>query len=137
MLRQVPGEVLLSSCSKTEFCWLKDNWKHIEYPHGIGSKPEDPTHAVLDYTMEQVADLLRVGGVIARQGTSTYHKAWGYLQPACVHYLFGLDTTISQKVMAAENVQKYANLVEALAAHGRVRSCTSDCLPLSPVHLIT
>jgi hypothetical protein len=78
--------------------------------------------------MEQLADLLWVGGVIARQGSSTYQKAWGYLQPACVHYLFGLDATFSQMVMAAENLRKYANLVEELVAHGRVRSRSSDCL---------
>jgi hypothetical protein len=75
-----------------------------------------------------LADLLWVGGVIARQGFSTYQKAWGYLQPACVHYLFGLDATSSQMVMAAENHRKYANLVEELVVHGRVRSRASDYL---------
>jgi hypothetical protein len=101
---------------------------HIEYSHGKGSKPEDPTHAILEYKMEQLADLLWVGGVIARQGSSTYQKAWGYLRPACVNYLFGLDATSSQMVMAAESLRKYANLVEELVAHGRVWSRASDCL---------
>jgi hypothetical protein len=67
---------LIPSCSSTEFCWVKDDRKHIEDAHG--SRPEDPSHAILDYKMEQLADLLWIGGVIAKQGSSTFQKAWGF-----------------------------------------------------------
>jgi hypothetical protein len=117
------------TCGNTDAWRVQCEWERVEYPHGKGCKPEDPTHAVLDYKMEQLADLLWVGGIIAKQGSATFREAWRYLQPACVHYLFGFDSTHLEMVSAAESLRNYANLIEKLVAQDRVRCPTSYNAP--------
>jgi hypothetical protein len=100
---------------------LQDEWGRIEYPHGKGAKPQDPTHYILDLKMEELADLLWIGGVIARHGSTEFRKAWGFLQPACVHYLFKFDSQQRDMDKAAANLRSYAKLIEQLVKADRVR----------------
>jgi hypothetical protein len=101
---------------------MQDEWARIEYPHGKGGRPQDPTHYILDLKMEELADLLWLGGVIARHGSAEFRAAWGFLQPACVHYLFNFVSRERDMNEAAESLRSYANLVEELVKAGKVCS---------------
>jgi hypothetical protein len=70
---------------------MQEDWpirKLVEYPHCKGTKPKDSTHYINDYKMEELADLLWLGGILTRHGADAYRDAWTHLQKALasVHY---------------------------------------------------
>jgi hypothetical protein len=92
--------------------WVQEDWKLLEYPHCKGTKPKDPTHYINDYKMDELADLLWLGGILARHGTDAYRDAWSHLQKALVHYLYGFDATQADMRTAANELFQYAEQVE-------------------------
>jgi hypothetical protein len=91
---------------------MQEEWARIEFPHGKGSKPRDPTHYIKDLKMEELSDLLWLGGVLAKNGTSAWCRAWHHLRQACVHYLFGYDATEQETRTASNELRAYAELME-------------------------
>lgn len=65
----------------------------VEYPHGKASKPRDLVHYINDYKMEEVADLLWIGGIAAKHATSEWLELWNHIRAACVHYLYGFHAS--------------------------------------------
>jgi hypothetical protein len=70
--------------------------------------------------MEELADLLWIGGVIARHASNEFREAWGYLQHACAHYLFRFDAQEIDMLKAAASLRSYADLIEGLVKLGKV-----------------
>lgn len=93
----------------------------MEYPHGKGRKPRDPAKHVLTYKMEEVADLLWVGGLAAEHATPEWRLAWSHLRAACEHYLFGFDATEAECRAAHNRLWEYAECLEYCVAAGQVR----------------
>lgn len=99
---------------------MQKEWDLIEYPHCKGAKPRDPTHYINDLKMEELADLLWIGGVLANKAPAGFKKAWGHLQPALVHYLYGFEATEHDIRTASNNLYKYAELIETHVQAGEV-----------------
>lgn len=68
--------------------------------------------------MEELGDLVFVGGIIAREGTIFCRRVWGHLQQASVHYLYGFNADM---YAAHEHLKTYARLLEQLCQDGKVR----------------
>jgi hypothetical protein len=92
---------------------MQEDWKLVEYPHCKGTKPKDPTHYINDYAicvlyehqrLYELADLLWLGGILARHGADAYRDAWSHSQKALVHYLYGFDATEADMRTAANEL---------------------------------
>jgi hypothetical protein len=104
---------------------LQKEWALIQFPHGKGSNPREPTHYIKDLKMEELADLLWLSGVLARHGSDTFCQAWSHLRKAVVHYLYGYDATVLEMRTASNEVRKYADLMEKHVQAGEVRCSTN------------
>jgi hypothetical protein len=104
---------------------MQADWNCVEYPHGKASKPRDPVKYILDYKMEEVADLLWIGGIAAKHATEEWRTAWGNLRTACQHYLFGFDAKEHECRQAHACLWNYAECCENAVKAGKVQcSCT-------------
>jgi hypothetical protein len=72
--------------------------------------------------MEEVADLLWIGGIAAKHATADWRVAWGHLRAACQHYLFGFTATEHQCRMAHARLYKFAELCEEAVISGQVKT---------------
>ncbi len=99
---------------------LQDDWDCVEYPHGKASKPRDPVKYIKDYKMEEVADLLWIGGIAAKHATSAWRAAWGHLRTACIHYLYGFDADECAIRTAHNHLWSYAETCEHAVKGGQV-----------------
>lgn len=100
----------------------------MEYPHGKGRKSRDPTEHILTYKMEEVGDLLWVGGLAYTHASHLWRMAWSHLRAACEHYLFGFDAD-EQRCRAAHNrLYNYAECCEEAVKAGQVSLHIFDLL---------
>jgi hypothetical protein len=66
--------------------------------------------------------VVSIGGFTCPNWWRQFRAAWGFLQPACVHYLFNFVSRERDMNEAAESLRSYANLVEELVKAGKVCS---------------
>jgi hypothetical protein len=79
---------------------------------------------ILDYKMEEVADLLWIGGIAAKHATEDWRTAWKHLRTACTHYLFGFDANEHKSRQAHSSLWAYAECCENAVKAGQVQcSC--------------
>ena len=104
---------------------LQADWECVEYPHGKSNRPRDPVQYILDYKMEEVADLLWIGGIAAYFATKDWQEAWGHLRAACEHYLFGFEADEVQCRAAHMRLYTYAECCERAVIKGKVGDITS------------
>jgi hypothetical protein len=99
---------------------MQVDWDCVEYPHGKSSKPRDPVEYIQEFKMEEVADLLWIGGIAAKHATADWRAAWGHLRAACQHYLFGFNATQHESRMAHARLYSFAELCEKAVIRGQV-----------------
>jgi hypothetical protein len=105
---------------------VQADWNCVLYPHGKASKPRDPVQYIQDYKMEEVADLLWIGGIAAKHATEAWQTAWEHLRAACEHYVYGFDSTEDDCRQAHNRLYAYAELCEEAVINGQVRCHTSS-----------
>ena len=64
--------------------------------------------------MEEYANLLWVGYILANNGPNGFKTLWSLLRPAVVHYLYGFNATEEECHEAEVSLQKYAALQEKM-----------------------
>lgn len=67
---------------------------------------------IKSYTLEELANLIFIGGYIAALGPPKFRLLWSYLQPAVKHYLFGYGASAEDIVAAGRNMRKFADELE-------------------------
>jgi hypothetical protein len=87
---------------------VQADWDCVEHPHGKAVRPRDPVKYILDYKMEEVADLLWIGGIAVKHASSVWGTAWGHLRAACHHYLFGFEASEEECSHAHAHLWAYA-----------------------------
>lgn len=102
---------------------VQADWDCVEYPHGKGRKPRDPAEHILTYKMEEVADLLWVGGLAVTHASAPWRLAWSHLRAACEHYLFGFEATEAECRAANNRLYAYAECIEEAVIAGQVLHC--------------
>jgi hypothetical protein len=75
---------------------------------------------IQDYKMEEVADLLWIGGIAAVHATTEWRAAWGHLRTACQHYLFGFEASEAECRQAHARLWCYAESCENAVKTGEV-----------------
>jgi hypothetical protein len=70
--------------------------------------------------MEEVADLLWIGGIAAKHATSEWRTAWGHLLASCQHYLFGFQANEVEMRQAHSHLWSYAECLEDAVKSGQV-----------------
>lgn len=103
-------------------CSMQNEWENVEYPHGKSRPVREPTQYIRDYKMDEIGDLIWIGGIMSKHASGTFQKAFGHLQAAAAHYLFGFDATASMCRDAAHQLYTYAEDIEMEVKSGRVRS---------------
>jgi hypothetical protein len=72
--------------------------------------------------MEEVADLLWIGGLAATLATGQWRLAWSHLRAACEHYLFGYDADEVKMRAGHIRLYKFAECCEEAVKAGQVRA---------------
>jgi hypothetical protein len=101
---------------------FQGDWDVVEYPHCKGSKPRNPIKYISSYKMEELADLLWIGGIAAKHATDEFRHAWGHLRDAAEHYLYGFDALRQQQREAANSLFQYGECIEKQVLKGKVRN---------------
>jgi hypothetical protein len=95
-------------------------WKHIGFPHAFASSPRDPILFLRRYKMEEIANLLWVGHLLAKHGPEKFQLLWSALRPAATHYIYGLNAGRDACNTAADQMQVYATLLEQMVINKEV-----------------
>lgn len=101
---------------------MQTEWDFVEYPHGKSRPVREPSDKIKDYKMDEIADLLWIGGLMALHATPKFREAFGHLQAAAQHYLFGFDATAEDIGKASNHLHDYAELLEKEVMAGKVLS---------------
>jgi hypothetical protein len=64
--------------------------------------------------MEEIANLLWVGHILAKNGPDKFQLLWSALRPAATHYIYGLNAGRDACNRAADQIQLYAVLLEQM-----------------------
>jgi hypothetical protein len=72
--------------------------------------------------MEEKANLLWVGYVLAENGPPGFQHLWAILIPAVTHYIYGLNADEAACEKAASQIKEYAAALESMVINGEVRS---------------
>lgn len=100
---------------------FQGDWDQVEYPHVKGSKPRDPFRLLSDFKMEELGDLLWIGGIAAKHASPQFQEAWGHLRYAAEHYLYGFTSDEPEQKKARERLFQYGELIEQAVKAGEVR----------------
>jgi hypothetical protein len=71
--------------------------------------------------MEEKANLLWVGYVLAENGPPGFQHLWQILIPAVTHYIYGLNANQAACERAAQRIREYATTLERMVISGEVR----------------
>lgn len=77
---------------------------------------------IKSYVMEELANLIFIGCLIAKCGPVGFQSLWEKLQPALWHYIYGRDDGAEEQRHAADAMLAYAQQLEDLVLAGEV--CT-------------
>lgn len=75
--------------------------------------------------MEELSNLIWIGGLLAMLGPPRFKELWSHLQPALQHYMYGFNASVAEMCAAAERLRKYACKLEQLVKEDKVCSCTA------------
>ena len=89
-------------------------WKKIGYPHAFASSPRDPIKFLSRFKMEEFANLLWVGHILAENGPVGFQTLWKLFRPAAAHYIYGFNSSGDACKEAASSLLKYAITIEKL-----------------------
>jgi hypothetical protein len=70
--------------------------------------------------MEEIANLLWVGHILAKHGPEKFQLLWSALRPAATHYIYGLNADKDACIKAADQIQVYAILLERMVINKEV-----------------
>jgi hypothetical protein len=70
--------------------------------------------------MEELANLIWIGCLIAYTGPPGFQKLWRELQPALQHYIYGFDATGDAMLSAARHLKQFAIYLDEYAVSGQV-----------------
>jgi hypothetical protein len=70
--------------------------------------------------MEEFADMLWLGGILARHETVVFCTAWSHVRYAVVHYLFGVEATADDTRSAENRLFQNAEAIEKHVQAGEV-----------------
>lgn len=76
---------------------------------------------IKSYVMEELANLIFIGCYIAQCGPPGFKRLWSLLQPALLHYIYGMDDTDAERAAAEASLLAYARELERLVKKGTVR----------------
>jgi hypothetical protein len=71
--------------------------------------------------MEEIANLLWLGHILARHGPPGFQALWSQLRPAAVHYIYGFNATQEACQEAAKKLRCYAVSTEEMVIDMEVR----------------
>jgi hypothetical protein len=94
---------------------------HIEFPHCFPSAPRDPIKYLKRYKMEEIANLLWIGYILAEHGPVEFQNLWTLLRQAATHYIYGLNASLEDIEKAACDIRAYAIEMERLVISREVR----------------
>lgn len=94
----------------------------IKLPHCFGRKYRDVVTYIDSYTMEELGNLIWLGGIIAYAGPIKFQELWRDFQPAMQHYIFGHEDTSKTAMQAAASFARFQVNLERLVIDGWV--CT-------------
>jgi hypothetical protein len=93
---------------------MQESWKHIGFPHAFASPPRDPVRFLARFKMEETANLLWVGHILAKHGPPGFQQLWSLLRPAATHYIYGFNASQEACDDAADLLRVYAILLERM-----------------------
>lgn len=97
--------------------------KHrIKLPFGFNRPYRCVVKYGKSYVMEELANLIWLGGLLAEAGPPGFRRLWGFLQPALQHYLYGWNATVEDIHAAAANMRNYAQELERGVIAGKIPS---------------
>jgi hypothetical protein len=71
--------------------------------------------------MEEIANLLWIGYILAEHGPVEFQKLWTLLRQAATHYIYGLNASFEDSEKAACDIRAYATKMERLVISREVR----------------
>jgi hypothetical protein len=72
---------------------LQEAWKRIGFPHAFASPPRHPVRFLARFKMEETANLLWVGHMLAKHGLHGFQQLWSLVRPAATHYIYGISAS--------------------------------------------
>jgi hypothetical protein len=96
----------------------------IRYPQTWGLAYRDIMSSMGHYTMEEWANVVHLGSLIAACGPPAFQRLWRLLRPALLHYLYGFNSAVEEMRTASNLLYEYAEELEKL-----VIACLVRCWP--------
>jgi len=103
-------------------------------PRGFNRQYRCVVTHIKGYTMEELANLIWIGDIIAHNGPDGFRNLWRMLQPAVKHYIFGFDATEPDFRAAHAQLRSYAEEVESRVVATAVRSLSCVHMRSAQVH---
>lgn len=92
-------------------------------PHCFSRRYTDVCEHVGSYKMEELSNLIWLGGAIAEMGPAEFQGLWKYLRVALVHYIYGFaHTQASDSELAHRCLWNYAAELDRLVGSRKVRT---------------
>jgi hypothetical protein len=98
---------------------LKDR---IFYPRGFNRNYRCAVKHCDGYTMEEYANTLVIGPLIAKIGPNGLKKLWRHVAGFAPHYLYNFHPTDEEKCKAAGHLRAYAEELENFVLQDKVRT---------------
>ena len=92
----------------------------VRFPYGFNRPYTDVTVRAKAYLLDELANLIWIGGVVAFYGPPGFQELWTHLRAALKHHLYGVDATEDDMCAAAASLRKYACLLEQMVLRGEV-----------------
>ena len=101
----------------------------LHYPRGFNRNYRDVITHIDGYTMEEYANLIWIGDIIASKGPVGFQQLWAPLRAASQHYIYGTDDSDAAKARGAANMRQFAEELERLVIKKKV--CALHCAMFS------
>jgi hypothetical protein len=92
----------------------------ITYPSGFNRQYRCVIDYIKSYVMEELANLVFVGCLVAKLGPPGFQRLWKEVQPAVWHYIYGFQDNKTDQQQAANHMRNYACLLEQLVEEQQV-----------------
>lgn len=82
--------------------------------------------------MEELSNLIWIGGVIAEKGPLGFQRLWAVMHRFLAHYVYGVTESSREERNAGHNaLQKYAELLDDHVYNGEVSAPTQSLQPMT------
>jgi hypothetical protein len=96
--------------------------QRIVYPRGFNRPYRDVVTYIDSYTMEEIANLAWVGGILFHNAPTGARRVYSLLRKILLHYIFGFLDDAQDMMRASRCLWDLAKLLETLVVRSKVSS---------------